>query len=242
MNVPTSIIDIGPNFTYQSDTLNISNKTLLQFIDVSTDASSYSWRLDENEFSTEANPITDILALDTLAIELYITNEVGCSDSLTHIISFETPQPPLLNDTFVCTNDSILIKPELDRVYYYYSDVALNNLIYKGRSLKLNPINTDTLFYVTSVNGNKESTSERIDMQCNSFHLTPTLQLVPIPSSLKKAILSSFPTCHKTGLPGNGISMIPLLNWCNIPFYGCIPQQLMKFGLRLKVKMGAVLK
>ncbi|MDA0194455.1 MAG: S8 family serine peptidase [Bacteroidetes bacterium] len=199
VTVPTSIIDVAPDFEVQPDTLNLNSKTLIQFLDASSDASSYSWRLDGIEFSTEANPITDIFAINVMNVELYISNEVGCRDSLTQTISFETPQPPILNDTFVCANDSTLIQPELEQIYYYYSDVTLNDLIYKGRSFKLDPINSDTVFYVTSVNGNKESSSENIAIQFIPFN--PDFDINPNP-----LILESSNIIELTDLSENGIN------------------------------------
>ncbi|MEQ9425810.1 MAG: S8 family serine peptidase [Cyclobacteriaceae bacterium] len=178
--VEVTVIEVEPGFRYQPDTLDLNNKNLIQLLDETIDGTLYSWRLNTIEFSNEKNPIIEVTESANLSIQLVIENSTGCKDSVTQILNFEQPAPPIISDTTVCTGDTLLIKPEAASHYYYYSDSDLTNLIHKGHEFLTGPFQNDTLFYVTNVDGIVESERKRISIFFEPFEAQFSMSPNPI--------------------------------------------------------------
>lgn len=87
------IISIPPspiaNFSYNTNNgLNIG--AVFNFINTSTDATSYAWDLGNGNTSTDIDPNNTYFANGSYLITLVVTSDLGCTDSTSEIITINT--------------------------------------------------------------------------------------------------------------------------------------------------------
>ena len=93
----SQVLNVAPspiaNFSYNTD--NSSNVVAsVNFINSSSDTSNVSWTFGNSTTSTDVNPTVTYLYNDNYEVVLYVSNALGCTDSMFQIISITNIVPP----------------------------------------------------------------------------------------------------------------------------------------------------
>lgn len=172
------VSDLKANFTYSPDTTDLTSKTLLQFTNTSENYELFYWYID-NELKTVNEDLQyDYNAKDHFEVQLIAENAVGCFDTLKQVITPAASASPSSSNIGACSLNEINVKPNSGTYFFFYSDAALQNLEYKGKSIILENVTKDTSIYVTNVDLLLESAPAEIKIDVSDilakFTLTPT--------------------------------------------------------------------
>ncbi len=136
-------------FDYFPDTTDMDNKYVLTIIDTSAASDTLQWFVDSTFMSS--GPFFSY-SYDTQPFEVTQVKAVrGCYDTLRVSIIPKQSPPPDVPSLMVCENSPFLIEPFNGRIFYFYADEALQQLLYKGSKLRVESIIVPAVYYVTGV-------------------------------------------------------------------------------------------
>ncbi|MFY0652625.1 MAG: S8 family serine peptidase [Cyclobacteriaceae bacterium] len=159
----------GVNFQVLPDTLDLSAKNRVTLVDLSTDATAYDWYIDNNLVSSEKTAHFNFTDETELEIKLRVSNSMGCLDSLSKTIELQVSATPSVQDTLICKFDEISIVPGNGELFYFYDNTDLMTPIHKGNTFKTKKIESPTTYYVTGVDGYKESEATGLSIEIIPF-------------------------------------------------------------------------
>lgn len=110
VGVTATVITNSANLADFSYSQNICNPKTIQFANISTNASSYSWEFGNNTFNTgSANPTVTYSNYGTYNVKLKVQTTYGCVDSVTKSIPINLQQENSLityNDLSICAGNT----------------------------------------------------------------------------------------------------------------------------------------
>ena len=119
LNVPTQPLTAGFEWEYS----NCSDSAVVEFIDTSSYSgiiSDWSWTFDNGGELTEQNPDSVFFNTDTLAVQLIVTSNDGCIDSIETLVPIEVIQIAAIEDTItLCNNESVFLNPNGNPNLFY---------------------------------------------------------------------------------------------------------------------------
>ncbi|MBL6448177.1 S8 family serine peptidase [Fulvivirga sp. 29W222] len=212
--VSVNISDVKADFSYSIDTLDLSQKNLLHFTSQSEHEVLYYWLIDNSLAKVSGDLMFDYSGYNSFEVMLIAEDSNSCLDSLAEIIT-PTGNPSPANQTYdICKGDKVLIAPQNGQIFYFYSDPGLNTLQYKGSSIEIVNIMTDTSLYITNIDSLKESTAAEIKI--NVSDLKAKFNAVYIPEMRSTIITNETTgaTSYVWVISGDTISMeaIPDIN------------------------------
>ncbi len=148
VNVEVSHPDLA--MEYAVDTLNLDKKYLLSVQENSLAATSTSWDINGQGFST-SSVLYDYENDAEINIRLFGQDSLACSDTIQALIVPQQSGSVALNDVEICINESVTIRPQGGELFYFYGDAEQSRLLHKGREFTTGPIRQDTTFFVTNV-------------------------------------------------------------------------------------------
>lgn len=164
------------SFAQSVDTLNLQDKYILKIENTSSYAEDFSWNIDNGSFTD------DIVYFDyeesaTFDISLIGTDSLNCRDTVMTNIAPAISGQTFVNDTLICINETITIRPSGGDLFYFYNDASLNNVIHKGKIFQTDAIRSDTTFYVTNVDNLLEGQEATLNVALKP--LKAVIQLTP---------------------------------------------------------------
>ena len=153
VEVHVAVNHLNVDFVAVADTLDLTTKNQINFSDKSIDAQSFEWFINSEPIGTEPNVTFTFVDQTSLEAKLVVTNEKGCTDSLTKTITIEASPIPELSDISVCPFDDVILHPTEGSIFYFYDNPDLVSPVYKGRSLNLKEVSFPSTYYVTRLDG-----------------------------------------------------------------------------------------
>ncbi|MBN1252886.1 MAG: gliding motility-associated C-terminal domain-containing protein [Bacteroidales bacterium] len=97
------------------------------FIDNSTNASSWNWTFGDGNFSTNENPFNKYNNDGKYNVNLIISDNYGCTDTINKEVTvFPLPTLGINNDTLICYGQSVQIEANGAEEYYWYPALYLD--------------------------------------------------------------------------------------------------------------------
>ncbi len=119
LNVPTQPLTAGFEWEYS----NCSDSSVVEFIDTSTYSgilSEWTWTFDNTNVFNEQNPDSVFFNPDTMTVQLVVTSNDGCIDSIETLVPIEVIQIPSLDDSItLCNDDSVFLNPNGNPDLFY---------------------------------------------------------------------------------------------------------------------------
>lgn len=114
----------------------------------------------------------------------------GCEQQIQQQLPLVVAALPKVGEINICKGEAPLVAPEVEGLYYFYADAALENLLYKGRSYQSATIEASQSLYITNMTGGLESEAVQLHIRTQeglaNFH-KPADTI-----SLEKEALASF--------------------------------------------------
>ncbi|MEQ6118300.1 S8 family serine peptidase [Reichenbachiella sp. MALMAid0571] len=160
--VQVNVNHLNVDFVAVADTLDLNTKNQINFSDNSLGAQSFEWYVDGEQVGTEEQVNFTFTDQTFLEVKLITTNEMGCMDFFTKAVTIEVSPIPELDDITICPFDEVVLKPTVGSVFYFYDNADLSSPIYKGRSMNLGKVSSNSTYYVTRVDGFLESAPKTV--------------------------------------------------------------------------------
>lgn len=150
--IPVTIAVSHPQMGFEValDTLNLNEKYLLHIRDTETSVAHLSWYINGSLIS-EASGFEYKYGQETMSISQIKTDSDGCTDTLSRMISPQISAIPWVEDMEVCPNEYQTLNPENGKVFYFYKDEAMQQLVHKGRSMDIGPLSAPAKYYITGM-------------------------------------------------------------------------------------------
>ena len=167
--VEVGVLDIQADFSLIADTLDVASKNQIVFSDQSINPTSFAWFVDGNAIGN-ASTATYVFSDETnLEVRLDVTNEMGCSQTITKTIDISSSSLPTILNQTICRFEQAVLSPENGSAFYFYDNAALTTPIYKGRSFSSSQLAESTTFYITGVDKYRESAAVEVTVSLYPF-------------------------------------------------------------------------
>ncbi len=162
-------------FQYHIDTLNLASNAI-KFVNSSTGFSESSWYQNGQLFSTEEHPSLIFTSNTDMEIMLVVSNSFACKDTLVQHIEFKESSSPSISDITICAGSSAVIQPQGGHYFNFYADENKSTIVSRGSLLSTEPLYSDTIFYITSVDNLIESELVSVNIFVNNaaFSFSPS--------------------------------------------------------------------
>ncbi len=192
------------DFEMSTDTLYLDNPTtnVVQFTDMSLDATSWSWDFDQGTTSSIQNPALPFSTPGTYAITLQASNDLGCTDEITkNLIVANRPSAPNLPNHIICPGEDVLItEPGAEKIHVYAFENSQKPSI-SGSNITLNSIAMDTTVFVSGVYGAFESAKVPVEIDV----LEVVGQIIHFPDTLSED--------HQIAFYAEGVDSESTIEW-----------------------------
>jgi len=158
-------------FSTSIDTLLINQNTegTIEFIDQSFDASIWEWDFGNGYGSTIQNPQSNYNSSGIFNIRLRVQNVVGCIDSAsTQILVGYKNSIPDVNNQILCINDPAILSAGNTDSILVYDDFNKSRLLFSGDIFVSDPLQNDTVFWVSNVKGSYESDLKEVEVRISN--------------------------------------------------------------------------
>ena len=123
----------------------------VSFIDLSTNADTWSWNFGDGQTSTEQNPVHIYAASGTYTVSLTVTNSYGSdTETKTNFVTIDIPAVPITTGASACGEAMLTLTASGSGTLKWYDAPTGGNLVTTGTSYSNLFINTTNL-YVASV-------------------------------------------------------------------------------------------
>lgn len=208
--VSISISDVEADFIYSVDTLDLSQKNLLNFTSQSKNEALYYWLVDNSLAKVGGNLSFDYSGRSAFEVMLIAEDINSCLDSLTEVIMPVESPSPASQEYDICSGGSATISPENGQVFYFYSDSSLKELQHKGSSIKLDNILADTSIYITNIDSLQESPTAEIKININELEAKFSAVYIMEGGSAIISNESTGATSHVWVIEGDTVSTEPV--------------------------------
>lgn len=154
----TALFDnyVSPSSADFSYSQNICNPRTIQFANISTNASSYSWEFGNNTFNTgSANPTVTYSNYGTYNVKLKVQTTYGCVDSVTKSIPINLQQENSLitnNDLSICAGNTTSVNiPDTGLNYCWSPLTGISNI--NSTNPTITPASTTTYNFISQTLG-----------------------------------------------------------------------------------------
>lgn len=172
VSVSALVDDLQLDFVAVADTINLESKNQINFSYTGEAAESFAWYVNENLIGTEETMSYTFTEEASLHVELKATNAMGCTESLSKNLEISAGPVPEIEDKSICQFDNVVLSPTNGDRFYFYEDAGLSEAIYKGRSLMLKGQSTNTTYYITNVDGYRESDPKVVNVEILPFEIS----------------------------------------------------------------------
>lgn len=176
--VNISVVETGLEIIYALDTVNLLPKYEIIF-DVQGAApgiTSMQWYVDDMLIGEEKSSRYDFLSQHSTGIQFtvrldytMVSEGSTCSFSTSKVIVPSKSDAPGFAVHYICQNDKAVVDPLEGNVFYFYKDASLSNLIHKGRTLVVDGVKGSHIYYVTRMDGLKESAAVPVTVNISQF-------------------------------------------------------------------------
>ncbi|WP_291726276.1 PKD domain-containing protein [Bernardetia sp.] len=156
------VIQVTPNFDFPRE-LYLDEQTTVSFIDTTPRAMSWLWDFGDGTTSTNRNPIHSYNAQGNYTITLTVRTTEGCQgQSSKNLQVFSRSPKPIINDIFICKNDSVTIIPQGGTLFNFYNSATTDQPIYTGRAYNVGFVGEPKNFWVTNLDSALESRAVKV--------------------------------------------------------------------------------
>ncbi|MCG8310026.1 MAG: S8 family serine peptidase [Cytophagales bacterium] len=148
-------------FDFDPDTTVLNEKYVLSIANTEGREDNISWYVD-NQLLGNGKNVKYGYTMEPFEISQVKMDDHGCYDTLTKTVTPAYSEIPVLENVTLCKNSSYTIKPQNGRLFYFYDDPQLTNLLHKGNSFEIQHITADSEYFVTGADGLLESNSGSI--------------------------------------------------------------------------------
>lgn len=176
--VTVKVVQPELEIDYALDTTNLVTKYGITFRATGdlANVQSLEWYVDESWVGEGDSIQYDFLAQhkagQSFTIRLdYILSSAGlsCAYSTSRTLVPAATDQPAFAVTHICRNDKAVVSPLEGEVFYFYEDMMLDSLIHKGRTMEISGIQGIHTYYVTCMDGLKESDATEVAVSINRF-------------------------------------------------------------------------
>ncbi len=158
-------VSLTPKYTMNLFAEGISDEiqTLQWYINEAWMGSQETITYDFSPHQAKGDPFTVRLAYSIRS------GESVCDFTATKTFEPAATDKPALSANYICQNEKVIITPEEGEVFYFYTDNTLDTLIHKGRRLEVNTMDGIHTFFITRMDGLKESEAAQVTISNNLF-------------------------------------------------------------------------
>jgi PKD repeat protein len=158
-NVPSNPLTAG----FEWELVICSDSAVVEFTDTSSysgNISNWEWTIDNGFTDVNQNPIFNFPVADTVEVQLVVTSDDGCIDSITSTVIIDIIEIETIQDTIqLCDLGSVYLNPNgnLNLFYTWSPAVSLDSANY------YNPLATplvSTEYFVTITSSNNITCTE----------------------------------------------------------------------------------
>jgi subtilisin family serine protease/PKD repeat protein len=154
----------GFDFSANIDTLNLESKYLLELKgtgNLSTDR-AYTWLVNEDSVGQSPKLIYDYSShlnenAASFEISLKVSTSKGCVYTAGHSYKIKPSPLPVLTLEKSCPGSNVQMAPSGGKVFCFYADADLQDLLHKGSDFTFENLYTDTIIYITNIDSLQES-------------------------------------------------------------------------------------
>lgn len=159
------LVDKVADFEMSTDTLYLDQQVnKVTFSDLSYEPVAWNWNFGNGQQATVQHPTMIYNQAGTYQITLNVTSRTGCTESFSRsLVVVNRPQKPTPQNHQVCSGDSLTLTAEIDQiaVYALQTDQEAQQ---QATEIKIGPIESDTIVYLTNVVGDFESLKTPIEI------------------------------------------------------------------------------
>lgn len=148
------------DFILEFDTLFLGDDPLnqVQFTDISGDAINWQWDFDNGSMASIQNPKIAFNEVGNYQIDLTITSKSGCTGFVSkNLLVAQRSAKPTINEQTICKGETVSISSsDATNLKFYMNENDVVPL-FEGNEFNSGPINSDTTFYVSSMDMTFES-------------------------------------------------------------------------------------
>jgi PKD repeat protein len=147
-----------------------------RFFDESEDAVSWNWSFSNGFTSTQQNPNITIEEAGEYQVELIVSNNQACKDTLVQSFQavMRSPKPQISNQEICKSSSLTLYDPAIDEITVY-SDSLMTEQLFKGAEFSVETIDQDTTFYIRNEIG--EYPSKLTEVQVDLIPIEANIQV-----------------------------------------------------------------
>ncbi|MTI39323.1 T9SS type A sorting domain-containing protein [Fulvivirga lutimaris] len=170
--------------------LDETGKKTVQFSDKGIDGVSWSWNLDNGFTSTQQHPSTLYSSTGSYDIQLTVTNDIGCVESITKSIEVANrSNKPNIVDKNICKGDEVTLTATNSANLEFYNDAKLTDLVYTGNNFN-RTFTEDATLYVVSKDSVYMSNTQLVNINVDDVKADFTY--VPDTIDLSSSTLATF--------------------------------------------------
>ncbi len=154
LSVEVEAIDLG--FSYAIDTLESNDNVVVKVVDDVPGSGLQGWMVNEAFFGNEESFLLGV-GHENILVKQIKMNDYGCIDSVEYTIEPVTSVTPVVNNMKICEGSDVKISPENGKIFRFYADNDLTDLLHVGSELNVEEITTGTSIFVTGLDGLIES-------------------------------------------------------------------------------------
>ena len=162
------------NFTIDPDTLYLGDKSINQvsIVDQSESSISWDWSFGNGSFSKVQNPKVIYNEAGEYDIELNLETEMGCQGTLIKklIVADRSPEP-IVEELMICKGDDAIIASSNSPKLRIYKSFGSDNPIFVGQEFILKEVQSDTTFYISSIQNIFESHRVPVTIKVKSLEI-----------------------------------------------------------------------
>jgi len=151
---------------YTLDTMDLSNKYALAIANSNGPNDSISWYIDKSLVSRDSS-FQHVYSENPFQISQVKIDNDGCVDTMNIIIEPAYSDMPVGKQKDVCPKTPFSVEPEGGRIFHFYADEAMTQLVHKGKSYSSAGADQDMTYYVTNVDQLLESASASYEIKVN---------------------------------------------------------------------------
>jgi PKD repeat protein len=156
------VLRVIPNFDFPRE-LYLDEQRVLRFTDNTAEAISWLWEFGDGATSTERNPSHTYNAQGNYTVRLTVRTSVGCQGIASKsLVVFRRSPKPIVNNLFVCRNDSTTIIPQGGTLFNFYNSATTDQPIHTGRVYNLGFIRQPKDIWVTNLDSALESSAVKV--------------------------------------------------------------------------------
>jgi len=166
LRIPVEVFveELSTDFAIEVDTTTVTHQIVAT---VPEGVTTFEWFVNDLSAGSDSQIAVNSAELD-VRIRLDQTNANGCTASSEKSFKFSGSPIPSQQDVIYCNNENAIITPENGKIFGFYSDAELTDLIKKGKQLT---VTEDMKVFVVGLDDGLPSDPREVNVSFEEFEL-----------------------------------------------------------------------